>query len=44
MKMNKRKCPECGNSLHWDRNDGLICSGCGLIVQQSYYSGRELVI
>jgi transcription initiation factor TFIIIB Brf1 subunit/transcription initiation factor TFIIB len=39
----KQKCPECGCAKLKFSEEGLICSKCGLIVSESYFSGKLII-
>ncbi|MDI6826265.1 MAG: TFIIB-type zinc ribbon-containing protein [Candidatus Aenigmarchaeota archaeon] len=41
--MTNEKCPECGGEKLVMNSEGLICSKCGLIISETYFSGNEVV-
>ncbi|MEM7826154.1 MAG: TFIIB-type zinc ribbon-containing protein [Candidatus Aenigmatarchaeota archaeon] len=36
-----KSCPECGSEKLEFSNEGLICSECGAILEESIYSGER---
>jgi len=37
------KCPECGCKELKLTADGMLCTKCGLVVSESYFSGKMLI-
>jgi len=37
------KCPECGCKKLQLTTDGLLCTKCGLVVSENYFSGKMLI-
>jgi len=36
-------CPECGSEKVEVKNEGMFCKKCGLLIEQTYFSGRRVV-
>jgi len=41
IKMNS--CPECGSKKIENNHEGVICTDCGLVIDESFYSGGRIV-
>ncbi|RLI98572.1 MAG: hypothetical protein DRP00_01705 [Candidatus Aenigmatarchaeota archaeon] len=35
-------CPECGSEKLELTNEGLVCKKCGLVIEETYYSGKRI--
>lgn len=37
-------CPECGSKkLEINKEDGVLCKACGLVIGENYYSGSRMI-
>jgi ribosomal protein S27E len=40
-----KSCPECGSkNICWDNGSGLLCKKCGLVIDESIYSGERPLV
>jgi transcription initiation factor TFIIIB Brf1 subunit/transcription initiation factor TFIIB len=37
-------CPECGSKKIENNHEGQICKKCGLVIEESIYSGEAMVV
>jgi len=38
-----KSCPECGSNKIGHNQDGLVCNECGLVIEESIYSGDRII-
>ncbi|MEM5766297.1 MAG: hypothetical protein QW423_01525 [Candidatus Aenigmatarchaeota archaeon] len=38
-----KSCPECGSDKLKRNNEGLICDNCGILIEESIYSGERII-
>lgn len=36
-------CPECGSEKLSRRMEGLVCDECGIVIEESIYSGKRII-